>query len=232
MTSQPAKQTNKQTNISIIEILLSILKSFFVCLKLFGLKKALKLPIFLKYNTKVLALNGSVTLTGNKRLVIGFGKISEIDNSRERSIIKFNGNITIDTPCILGPGSKIISEKNSKLVIGAHFNNTAKVTISNRGNIIIGRDCLLSWNTWICDTDFHHIIDMNLQTESHPNGTTKIGNHVWICSNSAVIKGAEIPNGCIVATGAIVNKAFIEENCLLAGVTAVEKKHHISWRDS
>lgn len=227
-------ETNKQKSHSVIELtilLLSIPKSFFVCLKLFGIREALKLPILVKYNTKVISLNGKVILTGNKRMSIGFGRISEIDESIERSIIKLDGDINIETPCIFGPGSKIISERNSKLVIGSNFFNTAKVTISNRGYTTIGKRCLISWNTWICDTDFHQVFDLNSDTKLQANGTTKIGDYVWICSNSSVINGAYVPNSCVVATGAIVNKAFKEENCLLGGIPAVIKKRNISWKE-
>lgn len=194
-----------------------------------GFKKALKLPIVMKYNTKILSLDGQVFILGHNRFVIGFGKISEIDNSRERSIIKFDGEIVVESPCSFGPGSRIISERNSKLFIGAHFNNTAKLTISNCGNIEIGKHCLVSWDTWICDTDFHHIINKESDDVMQSHGAIRIGDQVWICANSSVIKGANIADGCIVATGAIVNKYFSEKNCLLAGVPAIEKKHHVTW---
>lgn len=104
------------------------------------------------------------------------------------------------------------------------------MTISNRGSIKIGRDCLVSWNTWICDSDFHQIVDLETGRISKPNGSVCIGDHVWICSNSSVVKGAVIPNGCIMGTGSLSNKIYHEENCLLAGIPATVKKHQISWK--
>lgn len=47
-----------------IEYLLSVPKSFYVSVKLLGLKRSFRLPIVVKYNTKVLSLKGSVTILG------------------------------------------------------------------------------------------------------------------------------------------------------------------------
>lgn len=46
------------------EKLLSIPKSFYVCLKLLGIKKALSLPILVHYNTKIIDLKGCVHILG------------------------------------------------------------------------------------------------------------------------------------------------------------------------
>lgn len=189
----------------------------------------MRLPILVKYNTRILGLSGSVRISGGGRLLIGFGQISEFDTARERSIIKFNGEIFIESPCWFGVGCRIISERKGRLDIGKNFENTAKLTISNRGHIVIGQDCLVSWNTWICDTDFHKISDSDSGYNSDPNGYTSIGNHVWIGANSSVIKNASVPSGCIIATGSIVSKKFSEQSCLLAGVPAVQKKSNIVW---
>lgn len=113
--------------------------------------------------------------------------------------------------------------------IGKGFNNTAKLTISNRGHIKIGSSCLVSWNTWICDTDFHRVVDVKTGTVSNPNGEVVIGNNVWMAANSQVMKGAQIPDGCIVATGSLVRNVFTESNCLLAGSPAKVKRQNVTW---
>lgn len=47
-----------------IEYLLSAPKSFFVSAKLLGMRRALRLPIVVRYNTKVLSTKGTVTILG------------------------------------------------------------------------------------------------------------------------------------------------------------------------
>ena len=214
----------------IIEFFLSFPKSFYVSLRLLGFKKAIKLPILVRYNTRIISLYGRMILSGGGRIKIGFGKISEFDKRNERSIISLNGDISIDTPCSFGQGSRIISEKGSRLEIGKGFNNTAKLIISNRGHIKIGCGCLVSWNTWICDTDFHKVIDVKAGTVSNPNGEVIIGNNVWMAANSQIMKGASVPDGCIVGTGTLVRNAFTEPNCLLAGSPAKVKRQNVTWK--
>ncbi len=88
---------------------------------------------------------------------------------------------------------------------------------------------MISWNTWICDTDFHKIINLEKEKASNPNGYVIVGNHVWMGAGSILLKGAVVPDGCIVAFGSMINKEFFEPNCLLAGSPAVVKRNKISW---
>ena len=48
----------------ILEHILSIPKSFYVSLKYFSLKDAVKLPIMVRYNTVLLGLKGKITNSG------------------------------------------------------------------------------------------------------------------------------------------------------------------------
>lgn len=41
--------------------ILSIPKSLWVCLRLFPFKEAIKFPVLIRYNTKILSLRGKVT---------------------------------------------------------------------------------------------------------------------------------------------------------------------------
>ena len=213
----------------IIELILSLPKSLFVCLHFFSIGQSLRFPILVRYNTRIISLKGRIRLTGRGKIKIGFGKISEFDKKYERSIISLNGDIKIETPCTFGQGCRIISEKGSCLEIGKRFSNTAKLIISNRGHITIGSGCLVSWNTWICDTDFHKVVDVETGKVSNPNGEVVIGNNVWMAANSQVMKGAQIPDWCIVATGSLVRSAFTESNCLLAGSPAKVKRQKVTW---
>lgn len=45
-----------------IELFLSLPKSFYVCARLCGLKKAIKLPVLVRYNTVLRRLDGSVSV--------------------------------------------------------------------------------------------------------------------------------------------------------------------------
>lgn len=49
-----------------IEIFLSLPKSFYVSAKLCGIKKAIKLPILVRYNTVLRCVNGSLSINKKK----------------------------------------------------------------------------------------------------------------------------------------------------------------------
>ena len=46
---------------------------------------------------------------------------------------------------------------------------------------------------------------------------------------ASLLKGSVIPTGCIVAAEAVITKTFKNENTLLAGNPAVEKKHGVTY---
>ena len=75
---------------SLLELILSIPKSLYVSLRLMPLKYALKLPIFVRYNCKIISLKGKVEVDKSaiktKILSIGFGSVGVFDKTYERSI--------------------------------------------------------------------------------------------------------------------------------------------------
>ena len=57
-------------------------------------------------------------------------------------------------------------------------------------------------------------------------GEFSIGNNVWLGWRAVVLKNSCIPDGCIVAVNALVNKSFVTRQTLLAGNPAKERKHN------
>lgn len=50
--------------------------------------------------------------------------------------------------------------------------------------------------------------------------TVIIGDDCWLGVGCILLPGSRVPRGCIVGAGALVNKAFTEENMLIVGVPA------------
>ena len=63
----------------------------------------------------------------------------------------------------------------------------------------------------------HDVNDYNKHVSAPP---IKIGDNVWVGSNSVILPGVEIGNHTVVAAGAVVTKSFKEGNCILGGVPA------------
>lgn len=212
-----------------IEKILSIPKSFYVSLKLCGIKNAFKMPIKVRYNTQICSLRGKVILKKKQsRLSLGFTEISIFDKKMERCILDVKGDIILNGSASFGVGARISVGENGLLDIGNRFQNSAKMTIICTNSISIGDDFLSSWNTFILDSDFHTTKSMSTQKNSIISKPIMIGNNVWMCMNSTILKGVILPEGCIVGASTLVNSGNFEKNSLIVGTSAIVAKKGIS----
>lgn len=215
-----------------LEKLLSLPKSLYVSLRLFPFREALKLPVLCRYNVKCLSLKGKMTTVGGVKPLmvhIGFGSVGVFDKKYSRSILEINGTIHLEGfgKYSFGHGSRLCVGEKANLYIGEGFSNTAEMTIVCMQEIHIGHHVTTSWNTLLMDTDFH-ATQNTLTNGCYPvQSPVTIGNNVWICTRAVVLKGSEIPNGCIVGANALVSKKYDKENALIAGNPASIKKEHI-----
>jgi acetyltransferase-like isoleucine patch superfamily enzyme len=96
-----------------------------------------------------------------------------------------------------------------------------------RTKITIGDNCAISWNCEIIDDDMHTlIIDKNTGVSSKE---IRIGNRVWVGSNVRILKGVNIGNNSVIASGSVVTHD-VPENTLVAGIPAKILKDKIDWR--
>ena len=213
-----------------IEIILSIPKSLYVNFRLLPFRQAVRLPILVRYNCNLVSLRGKVSLDKIKIgiLKIGFGKVGVFDKRYNRSILQIQGLISLKGKASFGQGARICVNTGGILNIGERFNNTAEMTIVCYNKITIGDDVLTSWNTLIMDTDFHQTVNLESQEVSKSEAPIYIGEKVWIGTRAVILKGSNVPNGCIIGANSLINKKFIKENTLLAGNPANIKKSNIT----
>lgn len=88
--------------------------------------------------------------------------------------------------------------------------------ISGSNGIEVGYNLRVGPGVKIIAAD-HDVNDYAKHTSGPP---IKIGDNVWLGSNSVILPGVEIGNHTVVAAGAVVNKSFKEGNCILGGVPA------------
>lgn len=75
--------------------------------------------------------------------------------------------------------------------------------------LIIGGNCLISWDCQFFDDDQHEII---YQGKKNVNKSIINGDNVWIGCRVKIYKGAIISDNCVIASNSIVKYAFYVEH--------------------
>ena len=99
--------------------------------------------------------------------------------------------------------------------------------------IIIGKDCMVSWGVRILSYDMHTIFDVNsgkaINIYDKPlKNSIIIGNHVWIGMRCNILYGTNIGDGSIVGIGSLVKDVY-PNNCMIAGSMARIIKRDVAW---
>ena len=190
----------------------------------------MKLPILIGYNTKIEAAHKGViefksTLIRPLMVRIGFGGTREVAPNRYGIINIDRGSLVFHGKATFAAGSTL--DCSGYMEIGDHFSTNRNAFVSCSKEVIIGKNVMLGWDVTIFDAIGHTV---------YYNGEPKvsqvpihIGDHVWLCSKSQILKGAEIDSGSIVAWGSIVTKPIEGENILVGGVPAKRIQESISW---
>lgn len=216
----------------LLEYILSIPKSFYVSLKYFSFKDALKLPILVRYNTVLLNTKGTVVYSGGAKfamLKIGFGNVGVFDKKFERTMLQISGTIELsDKKVCFGHGSRICVYPNGVLKFKGEFNNSTSMTIICCNRITFGDGVVSSWDTIVMDTDLHET-ENPITKEIYPFcSPVFIGDRAWICARSVILKGSKLPSGSILSSASVLTKKYEEECVMLAGSPAIIKKYNIT----
>ncbi|WP_448378345.1 acyltransferase [Fervidobacterium sp.] len=193
-------------------------------------RRVLKLPIIAVRNSSIKLSKGAQLIIG-KRLYLGFfksriGEIAQISFDRTILQLGMNSKLFIDGTVRLGPGTRIITGKNTlvKTGDGTFISGNSKIICMDR--VEIGRKCAISWDVQIMDSDFHRIVQG--KTVKNPTKPVRIGNHVWIGSRVTILKGVTIGDGSIVAAGSVVTRD-VPPYSLVAGNPAKIVKEGVTW---
>ena len=200
----------------------------------------------------VRSLVASHKLTGNAfacQVRVGAGQQLRIVKSRTAQvrlagIVRVDGwcgeyspsSITLDEGASLlisgdfsiGPGVHILVGHNARLAVGGRCTSngsgiTCKARVMVENSLTIGKDCIIAWDTYITDSNWH---DIEGQQRSSP---TFIGDNVWVSHGASVLMGSNIPRGCIVAAKSVVSRGNFIEESLIGGSPARTLKQGVRW---
>lgn len=137
-------------------------------------------------------------------------------------------SISVHGPFEIGPGVHLSVGKNAELVVmGRKHSSGSGITSKSRvmveRSVHIGADTIIAWDVLVTDSDWHQVIG------TERISPVQIGDHVWIAHGVSILKGANIPDGCVVGAKSMVSRGHYSPHSLLAGVPAKMIKGNMEW---
>ncbi|MCJ8291436.1 MAG: acyltransferase [Crocinitomicaceae bacterium] len=150
---------------------------------------------------------------------------------KNATVITLNESSTmkITSRYILGDGIKILLSEKAKLILNGRKNEsgagiTANSTILVNESLEIGHDCIIAWDTFITDSDWHTI-----SGKEHTSPTT-IAEKVWIGVGVKILKGVQLGKNSIVTSNSVVTSGIYPEQSMISGSPAKVMKEGIpNW---
>jgi acetyltransferase-like isoleucine patch superfamily enzyme len=141
--------------------------------------------------------------------------------------LKKDSKIIIENQFMLGDGIKVYLNEGANLILKGRKNEsgcgiTGNSTVMVNDSLQIGYDCIIAWDTFLTDCDWHTI-----SGKKHTS-TTNIGGTVWIGVGVKVLKGVTLGNGCIVTSNSVVTKGNYANKTMLTGLPAKVVKENIA----
>lgn len=146
------------------------------------------------------------------------------------SIFGSNCRVKIGSQVCIHNGQIHIEDDNGEIDIGDNsllLGQTHLAAIEGT-TIGIGKECLLSSNVVFRTGDSHSVLDIN-GNRINPSRSIVIGDHVWIGSQTILLKGSGLSNDSILGAGSVLGKRITESNVAVAGNPASIVKTDINW---
>lgn len=217
---------------------ISLLKTIYVNLRSFSLRTALLMPIVVYKNVEIKSLEGTIKIVNCRvcPLMIQFG-VYQGFRSKGTTRINNRGTLIIKGPGKFLKGAEITIFPGAILEIGENFFIGENTTIMASKRITIGAYNCISYNTQICDSDFHYMINVVNRSIKNREKPIRLGDYNWIANNATIKKGVQTPNYITVAGSyAVLAKDYtkdISPFTVLAGnpATAIASGYSRVWKD-
>ncbi len=142
-----------------------------------------------------------------------------------------NCQIKIDRDCNLNNVVFYLQDDYCKIEVGKHVTISGKTELAviEGKSITIGKECLFSDDIEFRVGDSHSILDMITHKRINPSKDISIGDHVWIGHGVKVLKGSNVSENTIVATGAILTGKTFPKNSIIGGVPGKVLRDNVDW---
>lgn len=181
-----------------------------------------------------IVFNGFVRLKiykrkGSRLHLSGALKLEQWAARKDASVLSldYGSTIVVENEFSIGNSVFIRLSKNASLVLRGKMHEsgsgvTADSTILVQNSLVVGYDCIVAWDTFVTDSDWHQFSKTGMQAD------TVIGDHVWIGIGSKILKGSNIGRDSVVLSNAVVGAGEYPERSLIGGVPAKVLKDNIN----
>lgn len=204
-------------------------KSVYFNFKYLEARHAIRLPVLVSHRVSLDVVKGRVIVEDPSTFSvrIGFDR-SGISDESAGSVWQVSGTVTFRGRTRIGPAAKIVAKGD--VVFGKNFNAGSGVSFYCAKEIVFGDDCLLSWDITVMDHDFHEIRELAGDALVNPPRKISVGNKVWIGCKATLLKGAGCEDGCVIASGTLLNKRFDGTDQIVGGSPPKVLRQDIYWR--
>lgn len=153
----------------------------------------------------------------------------------------YGTTVKIGNDCFFDHGVNFRFFPPAKVFIGERTTSSSSLEVhANMGKrIIIGKDCMFSYENELWAGDGHSILDVksgqcinrDLSGKWNPSNSLVVGDHVWCGKQAFLMQGSNIGQGSIVGARCVVKGNF-PNNCVIAGNPARKIKENIAWSRS
>ena len=105
----------------------------------------------------------------------------------------------------------------------------ANVDLAERGEVRIGKDCMLSWDIDFFQNANHPVFNLETGNRINVSKIIFVGDHVWIGKGVGLLAGAQIGSGSVVGYRSVVSKRY-PENCTIVGSPGKVIRENICWK--
>jgi acetyltransferase-like isoleucine patch superfamily enzyme len=169
---------------------------------------------------------GTITLDGDDNEVV-----------IEPACILSGARITLGSRCTFRAGNlsrlnavEVYARADGHVTIGTgnYFTWHTRLYLHEPGRIVIGNDCGIASGTLLTVSDMHPIYDRTSGERINAPRDVTVEDQVWISQDAALLKGAQVGRGSVIALRAVVTGA-IPAHCIAAGVPARVIRENIRW---